>query len=219
MNEIPKAFNIVSYKETKMKKICVFITFLFLNAIAFGQPLSIEHVYADVFSGLNFVNKHKQDEFELNFNPGYVLGTCIGYNLSNIFKLETEIAYRRNSFYNDKMNNFSFPVSGSIKKTTLMTNGILEIPLKNHSLIPYCGVGIGGKWDERNSKLDPINVKGVRYTFERVVEKSSGGAYQFIAGMNFCSEEKMGVSLEYRFLNGPTTEINNTFNLNLKRCF
>lgn len=112
-----------------------------------------------------------------------------------------------------------FPASGSIKKVTAMANGIIQIPLLENSLIPYCEAGLGERWDREHFTLEPITTDEGTFVFDKLEARSHGFACQGIAGLTFCVGQKMQAAAEYRYLDGSHIQGNHTVGLNLKRYF
>ncbi len=91
-----------------------------------------------------------------------------------------------------------------------MANGIMEIPLLENTLIPYCGFGIGEKWDKARLTIKPIITSEGTVIFDEAKEDTQGFAYQFIVGATFMVGQKLQGALEYRYLDGYDNHGNHT---------
>ena len=100
-----------------------------------------------------------------------------------------------------------------------MASGILEIPLFDSAVIPYCGIGIGQSWDREHFGLEPVTIEGRVYFFDDYVERRQGLACHGIIGFIFSTGNKIQAGVEYRYLDGSQTHVNHTLDLNLKRYF
>lgn len=202
-----------------MKKIFLFLVSIFTTVGMFAEPFSFSNFYVDGFGGLNIVNSFEKKDVRVDLNSGYAIGSALGYRFSRFFRLEGEAAYRSNSFDQMVVRDVQLPASGSIKKVTVMGNGVIQVPLLENSLIPYVGAGLGERWDRERFNLDPITTDEGTFVFDKLKSTSHGLAYQGIAGLTFCVGQKIQAAVEYRYLDGSDIQGNHTLGLNLKRYF
>lgn len=202
-----------------MKTLFLVLMSLFTAVGAFAEPFCISNIYVDAFGGLNIVNSFDEDDIRVDLNSGYVVGGALGYRFSRFFRFEGEVAYRKNTFHQMIIQDLNFPASGNIQKVTLMANGILELPLQRTVLIPYCGIGLGERWDRETFTLKPVDTTEGTLVFDTLSGRSHGFVYQVIVGITFYPGQKFQLAAEYRYLDGCNIQGNNTIDLNVRTYF
>ncbi len=202
-----------------MKKLFLSLMCVFAVGSAFATPFSYSNVYVDGFAGLNFVNGYNRHGLQIDYNAGYAIGGSVGYALSPFVRIEGEGAYRENSIDELWIKGTRLSASGKIKKATLMANGFVNFPMIDEVFTPYVGLGLGGRWDRETLAIDPVATNEGIYVFDKAVFRSSGFAYQAIAGVTLFTGRKVETTAEYRFLNGCDIQGNHTVNLTLKTYF
>lgn len=227
-----------------MKKIIFILISIFITIDTYAEPFSFSNFYIGGFGGINFINEFeekveiKSDDFidlagefayannisnqklikqiQIDLEPGYATGATLGYRLAKFFRLEGEGAYRNNSF--NLLIDKEFPGSGTVQTVTGMANGIFETSFLNNKLIPYCGGGIGEKWENANVHYY-CEESDQTAAFHKVISKDWGFAYQGILGFTLLISQKIYAGMEYRYLDGFGMHSNHTLGLSLKRFF
>lgn len=201
-----------------MKKTLLALMAICISTTAFANMFSFSNFYVDGFGGVNFVNSYEKEGARIDLNPGYIAGGALGYRFSRFFRIEGEGAYRSNSFNQLVLHEQKFPASGEIRKATAMGNGIIDLCFWDSGLVPYVGVGIGERWDQESFTLKPVVIGGVPTVFT-AKDTSRDLAYQGIVGVNFCSYKNLHLGVEYRYLDGPDIQANNSLDFSVKAHF
>lgn len=201
-----------------MRKIFIFWISLFATTTAFADPFPFTNFYLDGFFGINFVSSPTRYGARIDLHPGYVVGGTVGYQFSNYFSVEGEVAYRSNEFEQLVIDWVQVCATGENTKVTAMVNGLFEFPLIEDVFFPYCGLGIGKYWDKDDLGID-LRIQQGRVDCKLPPVNNSGLAYQGIIGLTLIVSEKIESAFEYRYLNGVDTTGNHTFDLKIKRYF
>lgn len=207
-----------------MKRIAGFLFILFTSLHSAKReenvdPFPYSRFYLDGFGGMNIHNSYERDHIRFDYNIGYALGGACGYRFSRFYKIELEASYRKNAIDRIVIDGIDFPVLGSAHDVTILGNFLFEMPILHHSLIPYVGGGIGRRWSHQHAKPDPSWESQRAYDFGKYICRGYGFAGQAIVGFVFGIYQKVQLAVEYRFLDGPYMEGNNTVALNLKSYF
>jgi len=83
---------------------------------------------------------------ELEFNPGWALGTAIGKYMTPNLRRELEFTYRHNTPDSVQFGggNFDDDIAGNLRAYSVMANLVYELPnLRIGQFQPYLGTGIG----------------------------------------------------------------------------
>ena len=129
---------------------------------------------------------------------GYIGGGALGYGFG-MFRAEINIDRRDNSIDSVHISNGPLAgvggrAAGSVQGTSVMANGLVDLPYHWMGLQPYVGVGVGAVY----VKLDSMSQAGTTLA-------DNGDALfavQGIAGVRYNLTPHWGVGVEYRFLNG-----------------
>jgi opacity protein-like surface antigen len=153
--------------------------------------------------------------YALSMSPGFAVGGRLGYKFRPGWRIEGELAYRRNSY--DKfdisavgtilgvpvdVNGLSVPVEGSNAALLYMVNVYYEFAIADRWL-PYAGIGIGGVTTffdlSENARMLPPDLAPEVAPLLEVGNRSNFG-FQVGAGLGFAIDPKTVLSLDYRFL-------------------
>jgi OOP family OmpA-OmpF porin len=130
----------------------------------------------------------------ISFSPGFNVGGALGYDMGQ-FRVEGEIRY--SSVDVDEVNGVSFPASADLSALTFMANGYYDHEMRNSSLTPYLGFGLGFVDSE-------VSVAGFGSTSETDL------GYQFMVGLGFDVTPNTILTAEYRFLGIADSDAPNT---------
>ena len=119
----------------------------------------------------------------ISFDPGYNVGGALGYDMGR-FRVEGEIRY--SSVDIDAVNGTPPPTSADLSALTFMANGYYDHEMRNSSLTPYLGLGLGFVDSE-------VSAAGFGSTSE------TDFAYQFMAGLGFNVSPSTILTAEYRY--------------------
>ena len=141
-------------------------------------------------SGLNGSTSEKE---------GYIAGGAVGYAFGN-FRAELNLDYRDNSVHSVHIGSpaalagISGGAAGSVQGTSVMANGLFDLPYNWMGLKPYVGAGVGLV----HMKLNSVSLAGTTL----VDDSDTVPAIQGMLGVRYDLTSNWGVGLEYRFLNG-----------------
>lgn len=161
--------------------------------------------YAGVYGGASI--SHDSDTtvstlpgvpFTVTTNIGYALGGFAGYEFGNGFRVEGELAYRRNSLDEQSALGTTFQMQGDAATLALMANGIYEFQSGASAFAPYLGAGIGVA---RFSLIDAGVVGSTPEDNDDTVF-----AYQLIAGVGYDLSPTLTVFADYRLFGTANPE-------------
>lgn len=173
------------------------------------QAYPTEGFYAGMLCGANFMDYSTKNNIELDMDTGYLVGGFAGYQYCNGFRFEGEVAFRRNDIKELRLGPDVIDLNGRTELTTVMANGLYNIPLDCSTFTPYVGIGIGYcHLNEKGSSGDA--------TF---LGEADSFAWQAIAGVSYPIGCLLDLGVEYRYLN-PGHHINNhAVGVSLKQSF
>jgi opacity protein-like surface antigen len=128
---------------------------------------------------------------EVAFNPGAHFGFGVGYNVTEWFAAEAEVAVNWNEI--DKMTGAE-RLDANFINAPFMINAKFQLPTPS-GIRPFIGAGVGGA----SSVLD---VNRLEYGPVRVWGSASDKTFamQGFAGFQFDFNDRMSLGLEYRYL-------------------
>ncbi len=131
-------------------------------------------------------------------DEGYIAGGAIGYGFG-MFRAEVNIDYRGNSIDSVHISNGPLAgvggsAAGTVQGTSMMANGLMDLPYSWMGLKPYIGAGAGAVY----LKLNSMSQAGTTL----VDNGTAVFALQGMAGVRYDLTPQWGLGLEYRFLNG-----------------
>jgi opacity protein-like surface antigen len=177
-----------------MKKL--FILLAALCALALPktiQAMDLEGPYISGISGLSFLNYDKQ-HIRTDFRIGWMGGLDLGYRFCSGFRVEGEVAYRRNVLHRIKPYHQKFVrTKGNVQVWSFMARGLYELPFDWH-VTPYLGAGVG--YD---------NGRG-RVVFKRELD---GIAWELIGGALYSIDDNLELGLEYIYHQGNKRKFHN----------
>lgn len=197
-----------------MKKTIFALTAVFSALTAFistQAQANQEGFYVGGFGGANWLqtnrkHHHGDGEFHHKFRTGYVAGGSVGYKWCQGYRLEGEIAYRRNQLKKSEITGFDESARGHFQSISYMANALYDMELGGWNccaidVVPYVGVGIG--YSTQKLKLDHHS-----FSFEGK-NKKNGFAWQLIAGLGYEISCNTDLALEYRFHVGHAKHLYN----------
>ena len=125
--------------------------------------------------------------FDIEVDPGLVIGAAIGVQLENHLRVEGELAWHGSS--SDDPQFFAPGESIDIDVLSFMANGYYDLDL-NGPLKPYVGVGVGFGF----IRAESTNFLG--FTDE---DTDVGLAYQLMTGVAFDVSPRAALTLGYRY--------------------
>lgn len=202
-----------------MKKL-LFICTSLLAINATDSLKADQGFYAGLLGGANWANlsghhghHHDSDHHHKSYKNGYVVGGSVGYQWCQGFRLEGEIAYRKNDqrSHHKKHNHDSdsHHEHGRLSTWSYMANGIYEVPVDCYSLKPYVGFGLGYADQKIHNKKH----------HHKKNDHRKGFAYQVIAGIAYPICEEFDINLEYRFFRAKNSSNNNALVVGTKFMF
>ena len=169
-----------------------------------GTPIHKPSMYYSVFGGVAQV-----DDFlattptsglagSYYFDDAFAIGVAAGQVLSSHLRTEVEFSYRSHDLYQfdllSSTNTVALNASGETKVYSGMANMYWEFvnfPLLNAK--PYIGAGLGFASVESDFQIGTTSLLSPGY------DKDSALAYQWMAGLNWCTAPNMSLFVEYRY--------------------
>jgi len=128
---------------------------------------------------------------KVKLDPGFRAGLTGGYQLTDWFAGEVEVGYLENRIDSitgaDRIHNAWF---GNVP---FLVNGKLQYPNRS-PLTPYIGAGVG--FSEAIIDVGRINIAGTSLHGDL---NDTVFAYQAFAGLRYSLNDRMGLSVEYRY--------------------
>ncbi len=151
--------------------------------------------YLGAAAGVNIVPQYKNTDdfgsFDFSTAPGYaVLGT-VGYGFGPI-RAEAEIGWRDNGMSKFTSGFGSAGLSGYMGVASTMANAYYDIRTGT-AFTPYIGAGAGGAW------INAVNIHSATTGVTIVDKPQTGFAYQGIAGLSYAVNERLAVTVDYRY--------------------
>jgi opacity protein-like surface antigen len=166
---------------------------------------SAQSFYAGAYGGGNFA--HESDVTingvsgtTVSMNTGYAAGGFAGYDFGNGFRLEGELAYRKNGLDELSVGGSSVAMEGDVVTLALMVNGLYDFDTGS-ALTPHIGAGAGMA---KFSLLDAAIVGNPTENNDDMVF-----AYQFIAGAGYDLSPTVTLFADYRLLGTTNPEFTN----------
>lgn len=178
----------------------ILILMLCLGIAPVSAALAQGGFYIGVHGGGAFREDAENDgnsgSFNLEFDPGYLAGATIGYDLRDRFpeigkgRLEIEVAYRSNDLDAVEFAESEMDAGGEATAFSVMLNTFAEYR-DTDPWFPYLGVGIG--WAR-------ISLEDVEISAGPLVDDDDDRfAYQFGAGLGYEFSPHLTFDLGYRF--------------------
>lgn len=178
--------------------------------------------YVGGFGGADWVNIDRLEKhYDVKSNVGFTGGASLGYKFNNGFRVEGEVAYRRNSLdgkhhvkgYSSESDHHR--PHGSMHAWTYMGNVLYDFDQVSEyipNVVPYVGVGAGYIQDE-------ITIKQKHKEDSHCKITGKGFAYQGIAGVGYRLTDDTTLSVEYRYLGGQTHAKNHGLVFGVRQSF
>lgn len=176
-----------------------------LSATSYAGYYCADGLYVGGFGGVNFLTDVKDGGLRAEFDPGYLVGADLGYQINDNFRVEGEFSFRHNSMDKIKYHRGSEKPHAHVDTYALMANGYWDINM-GYCLVPYVGVGVGYAWHEGRAKAH----------HDTFVAKSRGVAGQVMVGAQYQLDEiKLGA--EYRFFKSKEKVSDHALVFNISR--
>jgi opacity protein-like surface antigen len=178
--------------------------------------------YVGAFGGANWQNyrRIRKYDFKPRMHTGYATGLSAGYKFDNGFRVEGEVAYRRNQL---KSTHVSVPdtdgkgkMTGNAHTWSYMTNVLYDFEeVSNYmpNIVPYVGAGVGYVQNRAHAKAD---VHGIQ---QKAKARDHGIAGQAIAGVGYRLTDSTTLGVEYRYLIGKAHARDHSVGLALRQAF
>lgn len=172
--------------------------------------------YVGAFGGANWLNFHHHiHDFKPKIQVGYAAALSLGYKFNNGFRVEGEVAYRRNRTKDEKVADY-YKLSSSAYSWSYMTNFLYDFDCVScylPNIIPYVGLGVGYTHIGAHAS--------VRSDDAHFSEKatSDGLAGQAIGGVNYRLTNDTSLGLEYRYFVGREHARDHSLGLALRQSF
>ncbi len=160
--------------------------------------------YTQFFAGANFIPSSTSGGLTTKYNAGYIVAGSLGYRFCYGLRLEAEYAYRRNSLESLSFFGRTYSIHGNFQTSSYMANVFWDLPLCQWGchlwgIEPFIGAGIG---------YDSQHVHGSN-SFLVLADSKRGFAWQVMAGLSYLVFCNTRLSIEYKFHQGPVTNIYN----------
>ncbi len=143
--------------------------------------------------------------FTARFDPGAHVGFTTGYRVTDWFAAEAEIGATVNTVESIPPGRGAALLDGTFASVPLLFNVKLQYPNRSR-WTPYIGGGVGPS----AAILDAdVLIAGNRFTTFRRIHLSDVDAvlaYQAFAGLRYKLNDRMGLSVEYRYLTAESPE-------------
>lgn len=176
------------------------------------------HFYAGAFGGANWLNFHRFHDTKPKSKVGVAGALSLGYKFNNGFRVEGEVAYRKNHLKASDWFSGSYEgtkLSGSTSSWSYMANFLYDFDCVSHHLhnvVPYVGVGLGYNQVHAHIKShgdERISAKG----------KGHGIAGQTIAGVGYRLTNSTTLGVEYRYFVGREHVRDHSVGLAIRQAF
>jgi opacity protein-like surface antigen len=180
------------------------------------EEVKTQGPYIGLIGGLNFFDINHTNA---KFDPGYYLGSAIGYKFSNSVRLEAEASYQRSEIKSARSNTSAKKLRdlcGHMRSWSYMVNLLLDFDL-NLPFIPYFGAGLG--YSKNNGNWSGHSTSFFTHINTKVISKRHGCAWQGIIGIKYLICEKLEVGIDYRYFLCEKDVTNHKIGLALIRYF
>ena len=178
------------------------------------------HFYMGAFGGANWLNTHRKDGIKPKTKLGYVALLSLGYKFNNGFRLEGEVAYRRNHLKGVDTLKYSssehLKSSGVTYSWSYMANFLYDFDCVSYhfpNIVPYVGLGMGYTQNHAHIKAhnhqEHVDAKG----------RSNGMVGQAIAGVSYRLTDDTSLGIEYRYFVGREHARDHSLGLALRQSF
>ncbi len=175
--------------------------------------------YVGAFGGANWLNFHHTHDVKLKTRVGYATALSLGYKFNNGFRMEGEVAYRKNQIKHGESTTFAenYKVSGSTYSWSYMANFLYDfdgVSCYCPNIVPYVGVGIGYTHIGGHVKVhhDGLLIESKKGT-------GNGIAGQAIAGISYRLTQDTSLGLEYRYFVAREHARDHSLGLALRQSF
>ncbi len=157
---------------------------------------SAQSFYVGAYGGVNY--GHESDVLvdgiggiNMATDIGYAVGGFVGYDFGNSFRVEGELAYRRNALNEMSQGGLAMAMEGYVSSTALMVNGLYDFD-SGSALTPYIGGGVGvAQFSVRDAMF--VDIPDTPTNQDDTVF-----AYQFIAGVGYELSPTLTLFADYR---------------------
>lgn len=159
-----------------------------------APAIAADGPYFTIMAGATFLDdltwsKPGSPDIEFEHEAGFNVGGALGYEYK-MFRLEGEIAYRKNKIDEFNLQGSTIDSGGDIDAISVMGN--LYIDFENRTAwTPYIGAGAG--WASLD--VDELSITG--YIANN--DDDDGFAYQFIGGFGYEVSDALTANLDYRY--------------------
>lgn len=192
-----------------MMKICKIVIATVAVLLVGAGGAAAQSYYAGVYGGVNI--SHETDlssssmpgiPISVTTNTGYAIGGFAGYDFGSGFRVEGELAYRRNGLDEQSVGPATAQMQGDVASLALMANGIYEFGSGASAFTPHIGAGLGVA---RFSLIDVGTVGSIPENDDDTVF-----AYQLIGGVDYELSPTLSVFADYRLFGTTNPEFTNS---------
>lgn len=172
---------------------------------------SCGRIYVGAFGGANWLKNQRIDGIRLKTKTGFAGGLSLGYKFDNGFRVEGEVAYRRNKLDTKHFAKESYQESkkqkfgGNFHTWSYMANFLYDfenVSCYLPNVVPYVGFGVGYADSQRKEKSHKDSDNYSSSDKDSHKHNHKGFAYQGIAGVGYNLTESTTLAVEYRYFNG-----------------
>jgi opacity protein-like surface antigen len=175
---------------------CAIAAAAFISSPVWGQDTKF-YIKGDL--GGNLTQDIDLNEFfgpvapgsKIVLDPGIRAGVAGGYQFLDWLAAEAEIGYMGNNI--KSITGASRVHDATFSNVPFLFNAKLQYPTR-FNLVPYAGAGVG--FSESIFDVDQITIGNVSLSGN---DASTVFAYQAFAGLRYQLNERMGISVEYRY--------------------
>lgn len=181
-----------------------------------ARPIYVNNntgIYLKGFGGLNLAVKPHWRHAKWDASAGYVAGGAVGCHIG-FLSVEGEFSYRHNSINHLVVNGTPILASrsGNLDQWCGFGNILFDVPI-THWFAPHIGAGVGYRHTKPGFNFDESSDR----SFQNFANSANEwGVYQVIAGLNFTTCNLVKLGLDYRYMDGWSSNrcSNHSVNLN-----
>lgn len=163
----------------------------------YNNENGVDRYYAGAFGGVDWLHTGSLHGIHVKNKAGYAVGIFGGYKFDNSFRVEGELAYRKNNYHVNFDNYDKIKIASHISTFTYMVNVLYDFEeVSNYipNVVPYLGVGAGYGHQHAHVKVKDDS------EYHSANRNSNGFVAQGIAGIGYRLTESTTLGVEYRYL-------------------
>ena len=189
-----------------------------------GKPICKPSLYYSIFGGIAQVDPFISDTStsvlagSYYFEDAFAIGVAAGQVLTSHLRTEVEFSYRSHDLYQFDVvtpsNTVALNASGETQVYSGMANiywEFVNFPMRN--IKPYLGAGLGFARFESDFQVGTTSLLAPTY------DSDSALAYQWMAGVNWCTAPNMSLFVEYRYFAADGIRLESDFGSSIPGLF